>query len=284
MVQYINGKTSSSKTSNIKNNNGYGVLGESLNKYCPSDSPLTIAYMEIYRTDELYYKDYKSPLNDLSSSNTESSNSAEDSSTSSTNNDGCASASQNYIKSIIHIYGTGQGHTTYTGILKDLGDVGKKYKCQSSDRLNAYAKIINKYYPNLDSSVKSSICKKLNNVGVNKNLSGVSSNQSSTNKNSNSKKQSNLNNKLQSSVKTYFNNSANYNTLVSRYKSAGLNLGKINSVTMKSKKYIKKDYTIMGTNGNVFYRIIFTFMLYSTKWSEIFDKDMYKAKFSNLNI
>lgn len=40
----------------------------------------------------------------------------------------------------------------------------------------------------------------------------------------------------------------------------------------------------MGTNGNVFYRIIFTFMLYSTKWSEIFDKDMYKAKFSNLNI
>ena len=34
----------------------------------------------------------------------------------------------------------------------------------------------------------------------------------------------------------------------------------------------------------IFYRTIFTFMLYSTKWSEIFDKDMYNAKFSNLNI
>lgn len=47
---------------------------------------------------------------------------------------------------------------------------------------------------------------------------------------------------------------------------------------------LKKDYTIMDTDGNVFNRSIFVFMFYSTKWSEIFDKDMHKARFANSNI
>ena len=48
-------------------------LEESIEKYCPSNCPILIPYMEVYRTDEMSYVDYESPMNKANSSSTSSS-------------------------------------------------------------------------------------------------------------------------------------------------------------------------------------------------------------------
>lgn len=169
MVDYTNAQSSASKTSNVKGNNGYGTLGKSLDKYCPSNTPITIPYMEAYRTDELYYKDYESPLNSMSS---------------------------------------GNSNDTLDG--SDANDVTGSTNSSSSGDLSGVPKT----------------------TSSNKNKSSNTGSQTS----------SALGSKLTKAVQTYFKSNANHKTLVSRYKSAGKNLGKVSNVTKKSRKWLKQGY------------------------------------------
>lgn len=219
-------------------------------KYCPSGTPIIIPYFEVYRTDELNYKDYESPLNTYSSNNnsvsSDSSSVGVSSATGSSisggsSTSGCKSPSKDYIKSVIKNYGPGQGHTTYTGVIKDLYNVSKGYKCKSSSRYTAFAKVINRYYPGLSVSTRNNIISKLNNVGTTHTKQVIVNHGNSSTPKTKSKAQT-YHTKLATAVQKYFKKGTSYTTLINRYKSAGRNLGKITSVTKKSSKWLKSGY------------------------------------------
>lgn len=71
VVKRINEEVKPSLTKKVNMTNNVSMR-DLLDKYCPSSTPVLVPYLEVYRTDELYYKDYVSELNNMSSDDSDS--------------------------------------------------------------------------------------------------------------------------------------------------------------------------------------------------------------------
>lgn len=222
----------------IELHNKSKVKPYSINELATNSVPTNIPYLEVYRTDELFYEEYKSPfLTEISTDG----GSGDSSSGGSDSGDGSSGSGASLWTELANIV---NNHITVSSGKKD------QYIQRLRDADNnwtAIAKIVNghKIFGNAtqDTVIRAILNAKKNNGGSN---NGVSTNYSPKNKNSKIKKE------LKTIIKNNFKKQVNVSTLVSRYMNCKTNREAIGSVTNRSSVWLKPSVSPSTVNDAVY--------------------------------
>ena len=214
----------------IELHNKTKVKPYSIEELATSSVPHTIPYLEVYRTNEVMYREYKSPyLSDISGEGG--------------GDDGGSSGDESSLKDAI------------STIVKNHVTVSSGKEEQYVDRLvkadtnwSAIAKIINGHKIFGKGTQDSVIRAILDAKKKNSSNGGVSPTHSSKTRNQK------LSNELKSIVKRYFRKGVNSKTMVKRYMNCNTNKDSIRSVTNHSSVWLKASTSPSDVNDAV-YRI-----------------------------
>lgn len=244
-------KETSDWTQVIELNNKTSVKPYSVNAMVTNTVPHNIPFLEVYRTDELYYKEYESPFSSVSDSMSGSELGEDTSMGTTTNDTGGTSSSSS---------GGSSGTALWTEIVTIVNnhiEVSSGKKNQYVSRLvkananwTAIAKIVNghriKGNANQNTVISAILKAKTRRYS---NSSGSSSSKSDSSGKVRSKK---LNQELRNIVKRYFKKSANVTTLVNRYMSAKTSKESIGAVTNRSSVHLKSSVYPSTVNNAVY--------------------------------
>ena len=205
----------------------------SIEELATTSVPHTIPYLEVYRTNEVMYRPYKSPyLTEISTDgSSDGSSSSEDS------GDGGGSSSSSVWTALSKIL------SDYYPASKDKNGWIQKLRDANSD-WTSIAKVVNQMGG--DSKKQNNVISAVLNAKKNSSTSSNSPRYSSKNKNAK------LKNELMSVVKNNFKKKANYNTLVNRYMEAKTNKDSISSVTNHSSVWLKSSVSPSTVNNAVY--------------------------------
>lgn len=200
--------------------------------------PQNIPYLEVYRTDELYYQEYKSPYSSDISVTDGSGDSSGDSG-SSDSSDGSGSSLWTELANIVN------NHITVSSGKKD------QYIQRLRDADNtwtAIAKIVNghKIFGN---ATQDTVIRAI--LNAKKNSSSGSSGVSSA-KHSSKTKNDKLSKELKTIVKNNFKKNVNVTTMVNRYMGCKTNKDSIKSVTNHSSVWLKESVKPSTVNNAVY--------------------------------
>lgn len=243
-------KETSDWTQVIELNNKTSVKPYSVNAMVTNTVPHNIPFLEVYRTDELYYKEYESPFSSASDSMS-GSELGEDTSVGTGTDGGSGESSSS---------GGSNGSALWTEIVNIVNnhiEVGSGKKNQYVSRLvkananwTAIAKIVNghriKGNANQNTVISAILKAKTRRYS---NSSGSSSSKSDSSGKVRSKK---LNQELGNIVKRYFKKTANVNTLISRYMNAKTSKSSIGAVTNRSSVHLKSSVSPSTVNNAVY--------------------------------
>lgn len=244
-------KETSDWTQVIELNNKTSVKPYSVNAMVTNTVPHNIPFLEVYRTDELYYKEYESPFSSASDSMSGSELGEDTSMGTATDGTGGTSSSSS---------GGDGGTALWTEIVTIVNnhiEVSSGKKNQYVSRLvkananwTAIAKIVNghriKGNANQNTVISAILKAKTRRYS---NSSGTSSSKSDSSGKVRSKK---LNQELRNIVKRYFKKSANVTTLVNRYMSVKTSKESIGAVTNRSSVHLKSSVSPSTVNSAVY--------------------------------
>ena len=207
----------------------------SIEELATTSVPHNVPYLEVYRTNEVMYREYKSPyLSDISGegSSDDSTGSGDDSTGS-----GDEASLKDAIKTIV------KNHVTVSSGKEDQY-VDRLVKADNN--WSAIAKIINGHKIFGNGTQDSVIRAILDAKKKNSSNSGVSPTHSSKTRNQK------LSNELKSIVKRYFRKGVNRKTMVSRYMNCNTNKDSIRSVTNRSSVWLKSSTSPSDVNDAVY--------------------------------
>lgn len=222
----------------IELHNKTKVKPYSIEELATSSVPHNIPYLEVYRTDELYYEEYESPFaSDISVGDGSSDSSSGDSSTDGSDSSGSGSSLWTELANIVN------NHITVSSGKKD------QYIQRLRDADNnwtAIAKIVNghKIFGNAtqDTVIRAILNAKKNSSSG----SGTSAKHSSKTKNDKLAKE------LKNIVKNNFKKQVNVTTMVNRYMGCKTNKNSISSVTNHSSVWLKASVSPSSVNNAVY--------------------------------
>ena len=246
-------KETSDWTQVIELNNKTSVKPYSVNAMVTNTVPHNIPFLEVYRTDELYYKEYESPFSSASDSMSGSELGEDTSVGNGTDGTGTDSGSSSSS-------GGSNGSALWTEIVTIVNnhiEVSSGKKNQYVSRLvkananwTAIAKIVNghriKGNANQNTVISAILKAKTRKYS---NSSGSNSSKGDSSGKVRSKK---LNQELRNIVKRYFKKTANVTTLVNRYMSAKTSRDSIGAVTNRSSVHLKNSVSPSTVNSAVY--------------------------------
>lgn len=244
-------KETSDWTQVIELNNKTSVKPYSVNAMVTNTVPHNIPFLEVYRTDELYYKEYESPFSSASDSMS-GSELGEDTSMSTTA-DGTGGTSSSSS-------GGSSGTALWTEIVTIVNnhiEVSSGKKNQYVSRLvkananwTAIAKIVNGHHikgnANQNTVISAILKAKTRRYS---NSSGTSSSKSDS---SGKARTTKLQKQITTIIKRYYKSSANVKTITQRYMECKTNKVFIASVTGIHSKHLKSTQNVKSLNNAIY--------------------------------
>lgn len=216
----------------------------SIDYLAPNCVPITIPYLEVYRTDEMYFKAYESPF---CSATTSTDTGGVDGASGETGTGGETGSSSG---------GSGSGSlwTDIANVVNNHIEVSSGKKDQYIRRLykadnnwTAIARIVNGHRIKGNAS-QNTVIRAILNAKTNAKSNSNSGGASHSSKTKNSK----LSSAIKVIVKRYFRSSANVTTLVNRYMSARTSKSSIGAVTNRSSVHLKTSVSPSTVNNAVY--------------------------------